>query len=123
MKKLYLTVVLTLTCLFGLGGSALARDNAHSVEISDVVQIGDTKLKPGYYKVEWQGAGPVVQVSFQQKGKIVVTVPGTLEPNDDQVTRDAIVIEATSGDASILKEIRFGHQKEALMFDQTPGGT
>jgi hypothetical protein len=122
MKKLYLTVVLTLTCLFGLGESALARDNAHSVEISDVVQIGDTKLEPGYYKVEWQGAGPVVQVSFQQKGKTVVTVPGTLETNDDQVTQDAIVIEATSGNASILKEIRFGHQKEALVFDQIPGG-
>jgi hypothetical protein len=122
MKKLYLTVVRTLTCLFGLGGSAPARDNAHSVEISDVVQIGDTKLKPGHYKVEWQGAGPAVQVSFEQKGKTVVTVLGTLETTDDQVTRDAIVIEATSGDASILKEIRFGHQMEALVFDQTPGG-
>jgi hypothetical protein len=122
MKKLYLTVVLTLTCLFGLRGSALARDNAHSVEISDVVQIGDTKLEAGDYRVEWQGAGPVVQVSFQQKGKTAVTVPGTLETNDDQVTQDAIVIEATSGDASILKEIRFGHQKQALVFDQTPGG-
>jgi len=52
----------------------------------------------------------------------VVTVPGTLETNDDQVTQDAIVIEATSGDASILKEIRFGRQKEPLVFDQTPGG-
>jgi hypothetical protein len=122
MKKFYLTLVLTLTCLFGLGGSARARDNSHSVEISGVVQIGDTNLKPGYYKVGWQGAGPAVQVSFQQKGKTVVTVPGTLETNDDQVTQDAIVIEATSGDTSILKEIRFGHQKEALVFDQTPGG-
>jgi hypothetical protein len=122
MTKLYWTVVLTLTCLFGFGGSALARDNAHWVEISGVVQIGDTKLEPGYYKVEWPGAGPVVQVSFEQKGKTVVTVPGTLATNDDQVTQDAIVIEATGGDASILKEIRFGHQKEALRFDQTPGG-
>jgi hypothetical protein len=122
MKKLYLTVVLALTCLFGLGGSARARDNAYSVEISDVVQIGDTKLKPGYYKLEWQGTGPAVQVSFEQKGKTVVTVLGTLETTDDQVTQDAIVIEATNGDASILKEIRFGHQKEALVFDQTPGG-
>jgi hypothetical protein len=48
MKKLHLTVVLTLTGLLGLGGSArAARDNAHSVKISDVVQIGNTKLKPG----------------------------------------------------------------------------
>jgi len=121
MKKLYLTVVLTLTCLLGLGGSArAARGNARSVEISDVVQIGSTQLKPGNYKVEWQGAGPAVQVSFQQNGKTVVTVPGTLKTNDDQVTQDAIVTEATSADRPTLKEIRFGHQKEALVFDQNP---
>jgi hypothetical protein len=76
MKKLHLTIVLTLTCLPGFGGSArAARDNAHSVEISDVVQIDNTKRRPGNYKAEWQGAGPAVQVSFQQT---VVTVPGTL---------------------------------------------
>jgi hypothetical protein len=123
MKKLYLTVVLTLTCLLGLGGSArAARGNARSVEISDVVQIGSTQLKPGNYKVEWQGAGPAVQVSFQQNGKTMVTVPGTLKTNDDQVTQDAIVTEATSAGTSTLKEIDFGHQKLALVFDQNPGG-
>jgi hypothetical protein len=123
MKQSYLTVVLTLTCLFGLGLSArAARDNAHSVEISDVVQIGSTELKPGNYKVEWQGTGPAVQVSFQQNGKTVVTVQGTLKTNDDQVTQDAIVTEATSTGTSTLKEIDFGHQKEALVFDENPGG-
>ena len=122
MNKSYLTLILTLTCLFALGDNARARDNQHSVEISSVVQIGNTKLQPGYYRVEWQGAGPAVQVSFQQKGKTLVTVPGTLETNDDQVTQDAVVIDATGGDTSILKEIRFGHHKEALVFDQTSAG-
>ncbi len=123
MKKSYLTVVLTLTCLLALGGSARAtRDRARSVEIFDVVQIGSTQLKPGNYKVEWQGTGPAVQVSFQRNGKTVVTVPGTLKTNDDQVTQDAIVTEATSAGTSTLKEIDFGHQKEALVFDQNPGG-
>jgi hypothetical protein len=123
MKKLYLTVVLTLICLLGLGGSARAvRDNAYSVEISDVVQIGSTKLKPGNYKVKWQGPGPTVQVSFQHNGKTVVTVPGTLKTNDDRVTQDAIVTEATTTGTSTLKEIDFGHHKEALVFDQNLGG-
>jgi hypothetical protein len=63
MTKFYLTLVLTLTCQFGLGESARARDNQHSVKISGVVQIGDTNLKLGYYKLEWQGAGPAAQVS------------------------------------------------------------
>jgi hypothetical protein len=121
-KTSYFTAVLTLTCLLGLGGSALARDKAHSVEISDIVQIGGTTLKPGNYKVGWRGTGPVVQVSFQQNGKTVVTAPGTLKTNDDQVTLDAIVTEATGAGTSTLKEIDFRHLKQALVFDQNPAG-
>ncbi len=122
MKTLYFAAVLSLTCLLGFGGSAYAaRNNAHSVDISDAVQIGGTRLKPGNYKVEWQGAGPAVQVSFQQNGKTVVTVPGTLKTNDDQVIQDAIVTEATGAGTSTLKEIDFHHLKEALVFDQNLG--
>ena len=122
MKTLYFAAVLSLTCLLGFGGSAYAaRNNAHSVEISDAVQIGGTKLKPGNYKVEWQGTGPAVQVSFQQSGKTVVTVPGTLKTNNDQVTQDAIVTEATGAGTSTLKEIDFRSLKQALVFDQDLG--
>jgi hypothetical protein len=116
----YLAVLSTLALLLPVG--ALARNNAHSVQIFNVVQIGSTQLKPGNYKVEWQGTGPAVQVSFHQSGKAVVTVPATLKANDDQVTQDAIMTEATSADTSELKEIDFGRQKEALVFDQNPDG-
>ena len=100
-------------------GSALARDNAHSVEISNAVEIGGTRLKPGNYKVEWQGTGPMVPVSFQQNGKTVVTVPGTLKTSDDQVKQDAIVTGATGAGTSAIKEIDFRHLKQALVFDQS----
>lgn len=116
----YLAVLSALALLFPVG--ALARNNAHSVQIFDVVQVGSTQLKPGDYKVEWQGTGPAVQVSFQQSGKTVVTVPATLKTNDDQVTQDAIMTEATSAGTTELKEIDFGRQKEALVFDQNPDG-
>ena len=123
MKTSYFATVLSLTCVLGFGASAhAARNSAHSVEIFDAVQIGGTKLKPGNYKVEWQGTGPAVQVSFQQNGKTVATAPGTLKTNDYQVTRDAIVTEATDAGTSALKEIDFGHQKEAIVFDQDSGG-
>ena len=122
MKTSYFAAVLSLTCVLGFGGSAYAaRNNAHSVEIYHAVQVGDTRLKPGNYKVEWQGTGPAVQVSFQQNGKTVATVPGTLMTNDDQVTQDAIVTEATGAGASTLKEIDFRHLKQALVFDQDSG--
>jgi hypothetical protein len=89
MKTSYFTAVLSLTFLLGFGGSAhAAQNNARSVEIFDVVQIGTTELTPGDYKVEWQGTGPAVKVSFRRNGKTVVTVPGTLKTNDGRVTRD-----------------------------------
>jgi hypothetical protein len=112
----YLAVLPTLVLLFPVG--ALARDRAHSVEIPYAVQVGGTRITAGSYKVAWQGTGPAVEVSFSQYGKTVVTVPGTLKTNDDQVTQDAIVTEATSADTTTLKEIDFGHQKEAVVFDQ-----
>ena len=122
MKQIkYAALLSMLTLLSSM--SALARDkNQHSVEIPYSVQVGGTQLKPGDYKVEWQGTGPAVEVSFSQNGKTVVTVPGTLKTNDDQVTQDAIVTEATSADTTTLKEIDFGRQKEALVFDQNQAG-
>ena len=115
----YLAILSTLALLSPLG--AFARDNSHSVDIFDAVQIGGIQLKPGNYKVEWQGEGPTVQVSFQHNGKTVLTAPATLKTNDAEVTQDAIKIE-TSTDTSTLKEIDFGHQKQALVFDQNPVG-
>jgi hypothetical protein len=116
----YLAVLSTLVLLFPLG--AWARNKSHSVEIPYVVQVGGTRVTAGDYKVEWQGTGPAVEVSFSQNGKTVVTVPGTLKTNDDQVTQNAIVTEATSADTTTLKEIDFGRQKEALVFEQNQAG-
>jgi hypothetical protein len=82
--SLYLAALSTLALLFPLGASA--RDNKHSVDIPAEVQIGSTQLKPGNYTVEWQGTGHAVQVNFRRDGKTMVTVPGTLKTNDDQVT-------------------------------------
>ena len=112
----YLAVLSTLALLSPL--SALARENEHSVEIANAVQIGGTQLSPGTYKVEWQGTGSAIQVSFLQNGKTVATVPGTLKTNDEEVTQDEITIEGTRTDTKTLKEIDFGHQKEALVFGQ-----
>jgi hypothetical protein len=114
----YLALLSALALLSPL--CALARDrDQHSVDIPDSVQIGGTKLNPGNYKVEWQGMGPAVQVSFLQHGKTVATTPGTLKVNNDQVAQDDIVIGATSTHTKLLKEIDFAHPKEALVFGQS----
>jgi hypothetical protein len=94
--------------------SAFAREkNQHSIEILNAVQVGGKQLEPGSYKVEWQGAGPEVQVTFLHNGKAVATVPGTLKTNDSQITADAVQTDSAN---NTLNEIDFRRDKEALVF-------
>jgi hypothetical protein len=119
MKQLKYTALLFILAFMSSIGAYAKDSNRHSVEIPDSVQVGGTQLKPGKYDVQWQGAGPEIQVIFVHDGKIVATVPGTLKTNDPHVTADDIVIETTSANAKTLKEIDFSHNKESLIFEQS----
>jgi hypothetical protein len=119
MKTIKYTALLSMIALLSTL-SALARDkNHHSVEISDSVQVGGTQLKPGNYKLEWQGSGPEVQVNFVRDGKTIATAPGTLKVDDPHVTQDAIVTQTTGANTTTLTEIDFSHNKESLVFGQS----
>src|SRR5258708_19929247 len=99
----YLTLLSILAVLSPL--SVFARDkNQHSVDISATVQVEGAQLKPGNYKVEWQGTGPDIQVTFLQNGKTVATVPATLKTNDAQGTQDQIL---TTSSHNTLIELHF----------------
>jgi hypothetical protein len=111
----YLTLLSTITMLSTVG--AFAREkNQHSLEIASPVQIGTTQLSPGTYTVEWQDAGPAVQVTFLQHGKAVAAAPATLKTNNPQVFHDDVVTRQTSANKNVLEEIDFEHQKESLIF-------
>jgi len=119
MKQIKYTALLSMIALLSTV-SALARDkNQHSVEISESVQVGGTQLKPGSYEVEWQGTGPEVQVRLVRDGKTIATAPGTVKTNDAHVIQDDVVTDATSADATKLREIDFAHNKESLVFEQS----
>jgi len=107
------------TLAFLLSLSAFARDrNQHSVNIPDAVVVGGTQLQPGSYKVEWQGTGPDVQVTFLQHGKTVATVAGTLKTGSP-VGHDQIVTDSANSSNNTLDEIDFGRDKQALVFQQS----
>jgi len=116
MKQMkFLALLSTLAVLFSL--SAFARDNnQHSVDLADTVQVGGTQLQPGHYKLEWQGTGPAVQVTFLRNGKTVAMAPGTLKTNDEQITQDQVITNTTSKE---LNEIDFRRNKEAIVFQMS----
>lgn len=119
MKQIKYAALLSILTLLS-SVSALARDkNQRSVQIPDYVQVGGAQLTPGSYKVEWQGTGPEIQVSFVRDGKTVATVSGTLKTNDAQVRQDDIVTDTTSANTKTLKEIDFDRNKESLVFEQS----
>ena len=98
--------------------SAAARDkDQQTVDIVNRVQVGNAQLNPGTYKVEWHNAGPNVNVSFIEGNKVIATVPGTLKTDDPQVIQNDVVIQKVSN-KSVLREIDFSHNKEALIFSK-----
>ena len=116
MKYLnYLAIVGTVAMLSPLAVFA-ATKTSRNVNIGDSVMVGTTHLKPGTYKVEWEGTGPAVQVNFLHDGKMVATAPATLRTNDTQITQNDVIMDKTSSKNERLKEIDFHHQKEALVF-------
>lgn len=111
----YLALVSVTALIFP--AAMLARNsNEHNVALTDSVEVAHAHLKAGMYKVEWNGSGPQVQVAFLQHGKQVATAPATLKTNDQQITNDDYMIRKTASNAKLLREIDFGHQKEALVF-------
>jgi hypothetical protein len=52
----------------------------------------------------------------ERPGKQVATTPATLKTNDKQVTQADFAMRTTASNVKVLREIDFGHQKEALIF-------
>lgn len=114
----YLAVLAALALLTPL--SIFAADKTtRSVTIGDPVTIGTTQLKPGHYKLQWEGNGPTVTVNFMRNGKTIATAPAQLQTNDSNVTQNDVIMDRTNANNEKLKEIDFSHNKEALTFGQS----
>src|ERR1700758_690239 len=57
-----------------LASSALAATKA-TLQISNPTTVNGTKLKPGEYRVEWEGTGPSVELSIKQGKNVIAKVP------------------------------------------------
>jgi len=109
----YLSLLAGVAMLLPL--SAFAKDtNQGKFTISQSVQVGSTQLKPGDYKVEWDGSGDAVEVKILQGKKTVATSSGKLVNHDQTAPYNAVILKDASGGKAI-NEIDFGNRKEALV--------
>jgi hypothetical protein len=88
------------------------------LQLTDSVRIGTTQLKPGDYKVEWNGSGPMVKVDFLENHKTVATSRGKIIDLKKPATEDAYVLKPVqNGQAKTIEEIDFANRTQALRIE------
>jgi hypothetical protein len=96
-----------------LASSAFAASKA-SVQLSNPVMINGTQLKAGDYKVQWEGAGPDVEVSFMQGKTVVAKTAAHVVNLDNAPSNNAAVVRRSEDGTNTLSGVRFEGKKIAL---------
>jgi hypothetical protein len=96
-----------------LASSAFAGTKA-SLQLSNAVTVNGTTLKPGDYKLQWEGTGPNVELSIIQDKNVVVKTSAHVVDLQAPAADDAAVTRASSSGPSALAGLRFHGKKFAL---------
>lgn len=96
-----------------VAGSAFA-SNKGSLSFTESLNVGGTQLKPGAYKVAWEGNGPDVQLSIMKGKTVVAKTPARMVERDQAAQNDAAVVSNNSDGSKSLSEIRFAGKKYAI---------
>lgn len=103
------------------GSMVLAREvNKASIQTDQKLEVNGQTLKPGSYKVEWEGAGPDVQVKIMQGKTIVATVPAHVQQQNAQNPANAYGSTTGPNGNQELTAIYVGGKHDVLQF-QTNG--
>jgi hypothetical protein len=100
-----------------LASSAFAATKG-SLQISHPVTVNGTQLKPGDYKVEWDGSGSNVEVSILQGKNVIAKAPAHLVDLSSASANNAAVTRTNSDGSSSLAGVRFGGKKVSLEFGE-----
>lgn len=107
-------VVLALTVLLAASAFAGSENHKGSMELFDVVQVNGSRLAPGQYQLQWEGAGPNVELSILQGKKVLAKAPARVLTLNDKPNNDEVVTNKNNDGSKSVSEIRFGGKKFAL---------
>jgi hypothetical protein len=104
-----------------LASSAFAASKA-SLTLQNPTMINGAKLKPGEYKLQWDGSGPNVEVSIMQGKTVLAKVPGKVVDLNAPSDHNAAVVLRNSDGTSTLAGARFEGKKFALELGESSDG-
>ena len=117
MKCVKYSAVLALVA-FCLSLSTFAKDkNEGKFTLSNPASVGSTQLRPGDYKVTWDGSGSDVQVKILQGKNVVATSSAKLA--DNPTGQEAVTVSGDSG-ARTIDQIDFSSGHKSLVFASQP---
>ena len=96
-----------------LATSAFAA-NKGSLQVQEPLTVNGTRLAPGEYKVQWDGAGPNVELSILDGKKVVAKVPAHMIDLDRPSTTDSAVVKNNGDGTRTLSEVRLNGKKFSL---------
>jgi hypothetical protein len=121
MKFATVSKSLTLALALLLASSAFAATKA-TMTLLNPATVNGTKLKAGEYKLQWEGAGPGVEVSIMQGKNVLAKVQGKLVDLNSPAQNNAAVIQKGEDGSSTLAGARFEGKKYALEIGQSADG-
>lgn len=96
-----------------LATSAFAGTKA-SLQLQSQVSVNGTQLKPGDYKIQWEGTGPNVEVSILQGKNVVAKTQARVVDLSTASANNAAVTKRNGDGSATLAGVRFEGKKFAL---------
>ncbi len=104
-----------------LASSAFAATRA-SMTLINPASINGTMLKAGEYKLQWEGAGPAVEVSIMQGKNVLAKVPAKLVELSSPSQNNAAIVQKSTDGTGTLAGARFEGKKYALQIGDSGDG-
>ncbi|SPF35193.1 conserved exported hypothetical protein [Candidatus Sulfotelmatobacter kueseliae] len=121
MKFATVSKILVVGLALLLASSAFAATKAN-LSLSGPVTVNGTTLKPGDYKLLWDGTGPSVEVSIIQGKTVVAKVPAKLVDLSTPSANTAAVVTNNGDGTRTLSGARFEGKKFALAIGESSDG-
>lgn len=121
MKFATISKSLVMTLALLLASSAFAANKA-SLTLNHPATVNGTTLKAGDYKLEWDGAGPNVEVSIKQGKNVVAKVPARIVQLNSTSQNDATLMKTNADGTSTLAGIRLEGKKFGLDLGEETDG-
>ncbi len=110
----YVTALLVLL----LVPAAFAGDSSHEVTFTRTVAVNGTDVRPGDYKVKWQGTGDMLNLSVTNGKHVLATSPAHRVALDNAPSKDMVFYRQNANGTQSVSELRFGGKKFAIVLGE-----